>query len=194
DSFSTDDIDYVEASHLDSKLASSEVMEIVIPEVGGIDNDILLTIKDDILRGKLLNVNLLIAKIEALNANPTPSSDCKTNGSTTTPSDISLSEYEAFHDDHVKEISSGSPTTHYDSFLYASFIFDLSINPFPPADRSDSNEFIDELIPFISVLEYDCFLFKVEPNSRDFTKDVVEDISPTKEPQVLTALPTHPLI
>nr|GFA75903.1 hypothetical protein [Tanacetum cinerariifolium] len=36
DSFSFDDIDYVEASPLDSELVSSEVMEIVIPEVGGI--------------------------------------------------------------------------------------------------------------------------------------------------------------
>nr|GFD49076.1 hypothetical protein [Tanacetum cinerariifolium] len=52
--------------------------------------------------------------------------------STTTHPDISLPEYEAFHDDHVKEISSGSPTTHSDSSLYASFIFDLSINPLPP--------------------------------------------------------------
>nr|GEY88576.1 hypothetical protein [Tanacetum cinerariifolium] len=217
DSFSIDDIDYVEASPSDSELVSSKVMEIVISEVGGIDDDILLKIKDDVLREKLLNVNLLISKIEALNANPTPSFDCKTkssstslnspleetntfgnslpefktfcfdveeisSGSTTISPDISLPEYEAFHDDHVKEISSGSPTTHFDSSLYASFMFDLSIDPFPPADRSDSYEFTDELIPFISALEYDCFPFKVEPNSRDFTKDVVEDISPTKEP------------
>nr|GFA51610.1 hypothetical protein [Tanacetum cinerariifolium] len=48
--------------------------------------------------------------------------------------------------------------------------------------RSDFYEFTDELIPFISPPEYDCFLFKVEPNSRDFTKDVMEDISLTKEP------------
>nr|GEV19524.1 reverse transcriptase domain-containing protein [Tanacetum cinerariifolium] len=204
-----------------------EVMEIVISEVRGIDNDILLTIKDDILREKLLNVNLLISKIEALNANPIPSSDCKTkssftslnsileetntfdnslpefetfcfdveeisSGSTTTHPDLSLLEYKVFYDDHFKEISSDSPTTHSDSSLYASFIFDLSINLFPPADRSDSYEFTDELIPFISPPEYDCFIFKVEPNSRDFTKDVVEDISLTKEPQVLNALPTHP--
>nr|GFC62848.1 hypothetical protein [Tanacetum cinerariifolium] len=58
-------------------------MEIVIPKVRGIDDDILLTIKDDIIREKLLNANLLIAKIEALNANPTPSSDCKTKSSST---------------------------------------------------------------------------------------------------------------
>nr|GFA42113.1 hypothetical protein [Tanacetum cinerariifolium] len=36
DSFSFDKIDYVEASSPDSELVSSEVMEIVIPEVGGI--------------------------------------------------------------------------------------------------------------------------------------------------------------
>nr|GEV49459.1 putative reverse transcriptase domain-containing protein [Tanacetum cinerariifolium] len=229
DSFSMDDIDYVEASPPDSELVNSEVMEIIIPEVGGIDDDILLTIKDDILREKLLNVNLLITKTEALNVNPTPSFDFKTkssstflnsyleetntfdnslpefenfcfdveeisSGSTTTHPDISLLEYEVFHDDHVKEISSGSPTTHSDSSLYASFMFDLSINPYPPTDKSDFYEFTDELIPFISPLEYDCFLFKVEPNSRDFTKDVVDDISPTKEPHVLNAFPTHPTL
>nr|GFC30177.1 hypothetical protein [Tanacetum cinerariifolium] len=72
--------------------------------------------------------------------------------------------------------------------------FDLSINPFPPADRSDFYESADELIPFISPPEYDCFLFKVEPNSGDFIMDVVEDISPTKEPKVHKALPIHPTL
>nr|GEZ26342.1 hypothetical protein [Tanacetum cinerariifolium] len=220
---------YVEASPPDFELVSSEVMDIVIPEVGGIDDDILLRIKDDILREKLLNVNLLIAKIKALNANPTPSFDCKTKssstslnslleetntfdnslpefetfcfdveeisiGNTTTPPDISLLKYEAFYEDHVKEISSGSPTTYSDSPLYALFIFDLSINPFPPADRIDFYEFSNELIPFITPPEYDCFLFNVEPNSGDFTKDVVEDISTIKEPQFLNTLPTHPTL
>ncbi|GKC18649.1 hypothetical protein Tco_1020799 [Tanacetum coccineum] len=65
DSSSSDDdsyenIDYVDASLLDAEIVSLEVVEIVIPKVGGIDTDILLTIKDDILREKLLNVNLLI--------------------------------------------------------------------------------------------------------------------------------------
>ncbi|GJS80363.1 hypothetical protein Tco_0730244 [Tanacetum coccineum] len=46
DSFSIDDIEYVEASPPDSELVNLEVVEIVIPEVGGIDVDILLTIKD----------------------------------------------------------------------------------------------------------------------------------------------------
>nr|GFB19451.1 hypothetical protein [Tanacetum cinerariifolium] len=159
---------------------------------GGIDDDIPLTIKDDNLREKLSNVNILIATIEALNDNPTSSSDCKTkssstsfnslleetstfhnsfpkfenfyfdlgeisSGSTTTHSDISLSDYEAFYfdDDHIKEISSGSTTTHYDISLseYDSFIFDFS-----------NEEFVDELAHIISPPEYDCFYFRDLPD------------------------------
>nr|GEV93983.1 hypothetical protein [Tanacetum cinerariifolium] len=237
DSFSIDNIDYVEASPLDSELISSEVMEIVIPKVRGIDDDILLTIKDDIFCKKLLNVNLLIAKIEALNDNPTPfydpivfetsptltpfgekgdilllkallnddpSSDFKTNSSSTSlyslleetnTCDNSLLEFKTFCFD-VEEISSGkisssSTTTHSNSSLYDSFIFDHSINPFPPAARSDFYEFADELIHFISPPEYDCFLFKIKPNSGDFTMDMVEDISPIRKPRVHTALPAY---
>nr|GFA75593.1 hypothetical protein [Tanacetum cinerariifolium] len=176
------------ASPPNSELVSSEVMEIVIPEVRGIDDDIPLTIKDDNLREKLLNVNLLIATIEALNDNPTPFSDCKTkssstslnslleetntfhnslpefenfyydlgeisSGSTTTHSDISLPDCEAFYfdDDHIKEISSGNTTTHSDISLseYDSFIFE---------------EFVDELAHIISPPEYDCFYFKDLPD------------------------------
>nr|GEX66058.1 hypothetical protein [Tanacetum cinerariifolium]GEX67868.1 hypothetical protein [Tanacetum cinerariifolium] len=191
DSFYIDKIHYVEASPPDSELVSSEVMKIVISEVGGIDDDILLTIKDDILRENMLNVNHLFDKIEALNDNPIPLYDpiMSRTPLTLTPSG---EKYEVFHDDHVKEISSGSPTIHSDSSLYDSFIFDFSINPFPPADRSDFYEFADELIPFIPPPEYDCFLFTIEPNSEDFTKDVMKDISLTKEPKVHNALPTHP--
>nr|GEY20693.1 hypothetical protein [Tanacetum cinerariifolium] len=42
--------------------------------------------------------------------------------------------------------------------------------------------------------EIDLSLNPVEPNSRDFTMDVVENISPTKEPQVLNTVPTHPTL
>nr|GFA75588.1 hypothetical protein [Tanacetum cinerariifolium] len=229
DSFFIDNIEYVEASLPDSELISSEVMEIVIPEVGGIDDDILLTIEDDILRKKLLNINLLIANIEALKDNPAPSANFMTkssssslnslleetntfdnslpdfeifcfdleeisSGSTTTRSNISLPEYEAFYDDHVKEISNGSTINHSDSSLYDSLIFDLLINPFPPAGRSGFYEFADELAHIISLPEYDCLCFKNEPNLGDFTMDVVEDIFPIREPRVHmpNVLPTHP--
>nr|GEV62911.1 copia protein [Tanacetum cinerariifolium] len=100
----------------------SEVMKIVILEVGGIDDDILLTNKDDILRKKLLNINLLIAKIEALNDNPTPSSNFMTKSSSTSLNslleetntfDNSLPEFETFCFD-LEEISSGSTTTRFE--------------------------------------------------------------------------------
>nr|GEV91542.1 hypothetical protein [Tanacetum cinerariifolium] len=122
-------------------------------------------IEDDNVREKLLNVNFLIAKIEALKDNPTPSSEFLTK-STTTHSDISLSNYEAFYfdDDHIEEISSGSTTTHSDISLskYDSFIFDLSNDQFPPTDMSDftHEEFADELAHIISQPMYDCFYFR----------------------------------
>ncbi|GJR41059.1 hypothetical protein Tco_1216743 [Tanacetum coccineum] len=238
DSTSSDDdsyenIDYVDASPPDAEIVSLEVVEIVIPEVEGIDTDILLTIKDDILREKLLNVNLLIANIEALKDNPTPSSDVMTKSSSTslnlfleetntfdnsltesfcfdleevsssspiTHSDYSLPNYEAFYsdDDHIEEKSSGSTTTHADFSKYDSFIFDLSINPFPPADRSDFHheEFADELAHIISPSEYDHFCFKIEPELGNLTMDVVEDISQTSEPRihVPNVLSTHPTL
>ncbi|GKF90077.1 hypothetical protein Tco_0264040, partial [Tanacetum coccineum] len=100
DSTSSDDdsyenIDYVDASPPDDEIVSLEVVEIVDPEVGRIDDDILLTIKDDILREKLLNVNLLIAKINALRDNPTPSFDVVTK-STSTFSNLFLEETNTF--------------------------------------------------------------------------------------------------
>ncbi|GKD75508.1 hypothetical protein Tco_1333790 [Tanacetum coccineum] len=140
-SFSIDDIDYVEASPPDSELVSLEEVKDFHTEDG--------EIKDYILHEKLSKINLLIAKIEAINPNPPPSSDFVTkssstslnffleetntfdksipesktfcfnleensSGSTTTRSDYSLSGYEAFYFDneHIEEKSSGSSTTH----------------------------------------------------------------------------------
>ncbi|GKB23427.1 hypothetical protein Tco_0862828 [Tanacetum coccineum] len=135
DSLYSDDIDYVEASPPNYELVILEVVEIVIPEVGGIDIDILLTIKDDILRKKLLNVNLLIAKIEALKENPTPSSNFKSSGNLTSYSDLSLSDYEAFFYDSepdsgnftmdVVEDISDNPTRE----LYVHVLHDLPTYP-----------------------------------------------------------------
>nr|GFA42273.1 hypothetical protein [Tanacetum cinerariifolium] len=96
-----------------------DVMKIVIPKVGGIDADILLTIKDDILRENLLNINLLIANIEALKDNPNPYSDFMTKSfftslnflfEETNTFDNSLPEFETFCFD-LEEIISGSTTT-----------------------------------------------------------------------------------
>ncbi|GJZ31613.1 hypothetical protein Tco_0576660 [Tanacetum coccineum] len=125
DSFSIDDIDYVDASPLDAEIVSLEVVEIVVLEVRRINDDILLTIKDDTLREKLLNVNLLIAKIDALRDNPTPSSDVVTK-STSTFSNLFLEETNTFDNSipesetfrfNLEEISSGSTTTRSDLSL-----------------------------------------------------------------------------
>nr|GEV69285.1 hypothetical protein [Tanacetum cinerariifolium] len=192
DSLYNKNIEYVEASPHDSEVVSLEAVEIVILKVE--------EIKDDNLREKLLNVHLLIANIEALKDNPTPSSKLLTkssstspkcfleennafhnsflkfenfyfdlgeisSGSTTTHSDISLSDYEAFsfNNDHIKESSSGSTTTHsYVSLSeYDSFVFDPSNDQFPSTDRRDfaNEEFADELAHIISPPEYDCFYF-----------------------------------
>ncbi|GJS76864.1 hypothetical protein Tco_0726745 [Tanacetum coccineum] len=111
-----------------------EVVEIVDPEVGRIDDDILLTIKDNTLREKLLNVNLLIAKIDALRDNPTPSSEVVIKSTSTFPNlfleetntfDNSIPESETFRF-NLEEISSGSPTTHSELSLpdYKAFYVD----------------------------------------------------------------------
>nr|GEX01770.1 hypothetical protein [Tanacetum cinerariifolium] len=147
DSFSIDNIEYVEVSPPDSKLISSEAIEIVILEIGGIDADILETNTFD---NSLPEFETFCFDLEEISS-----------GSTTTRSDISLPDYEAFYDDHVKEISSGSTTTHSNSSLYDLFIFDLSINPFPPAGRCDfyHEEFVDELAHIISPPENEDTIF-----------------------------------
>ncbi|GJY88349.1 hypothetical protein Tco_0502977 [Tanacetum coccineum] len=124
----------------------------------------------DILREKLLNVNLLIAKIKALKDNPTPSFDFVTKSSSTSLNffleetntfDNSLPESETFCF-NLEEISSGSPTSYLD----------------------------------LSLPDYEAFFYYSEPDLGNLTMDVVEDIfdNPTREPRVhvLHDLPTHP--
>nr|GEW58731.1 hypothetical protein [Tanacetum cinerariifolium] len=173
DSLYKENIEYVEASPHDSEVVSLKVAEIVIPE----DEEI----KDDNLRKKLLNSSSTSPKsfLEETNTFHNSLPEFKnfcfdleeiTSSSTTTHSDISLSNYEVFYfdDDHIEDISSGSTTTHYDVSLskYDSFIFDLPNDQFPPTDRSDftHEEFADELAHIISLPEYDCFYFRNFPD------------------------------
>ncbi|GJT32409.1 hypothetical protein Tco_0051831 [Tanacetum coccineum] len=103
------------ASTPDDEIRQLEMVELLITEVGRIDDDILLTIK-------------------------------------------------AIHYRRV----SGSTTTHVDFSQYDSFIFDLSNDQFPPADRNDFNheEFADELTHIMSLPELECFRIKIEPIRR----------------------------
>ncbi|GJS73024.1 hypothetical protein Tco_0705865 [Tanacetum coccineum] len=126
DSFPIDDIDYVEASPPDSELVSLEEVKDFHTEDGEIE--------DDILREKLSKINLLIAKIKAINSNPPPSSDFMTKSSSTSFNffleetntfDNSLPESETFCF-NLEEISSGSTTTRSDYSLlgYEALYFD----------------------------------------------------------------------
>nr|GEW35965.1 hypothetical protein [Tanacetum cinerariifolium] len=124
DYFSIDDIDYVEVSPLDFELISLEEVKDFDPEDGEIDTDILLTIKGDILHEKLLNINLLIAKIKALKDNPTPSTDFVLKSPSLFPnsfleetdtSDNSLPKSEIFCFDIEEKRSATYPTLYLDS-------------------------------------------------------------------------------
>nr|GEW85789.1 hypothetical protein [Tanacetum cinerariifolium] len=139
DSF--EDINYVEASPPDSELVSLE------------------EVKDDILRAKLLNIHLLIAKIESSNNNPTP--DCMLKSSSSSflsYTDNSSPKFETFSY-HTEETSSGSTTTHANNSLpqYDSFLFEIE----PDQGELTSivmNDIPDNLIndPFME--EIDLFL------------------------------------
>nr|GFA57790.1 hypothetical protein [Tanacetum cinerariifolium] len=180
DSLHEENIEYVEASPHDSELVSLEAAEIVISEVEEIEDE---NLREKLLNVHLLITNIEALKDNPTPSSKllTKSSSTSLNslleetstfhnslsefenfyfdlgeissGSTTTHSDISLPDYEAFYfdDDHIKEISSGSTTTHYDISLseYASFIFE---------------EFVDELAHIISTPEYDRFYFRDLPD------------------------------
>nr|GEU78819.1 hypothetical protein [Tanacetum cinerariifolium] len=146
-----EDIEYVEASLLDSELVSLKEENDVYQEEKEIDLEDILQIQDVILREKLLSINRLIADIEFLNDNPTPDRVLKYSSSfsifeksdnSLSYSDNSLPEFETFSD-HTKETRSGSTTAH--------------ANNFPP--------------------EYDSFCFEIEPDQGRLTNVVMNDIS-----------------
>ncbi|GKC41138.1 hypothetical protein Tco_1058860 [Tanacetum coccineum] len=102
---------------VDFNMRPTSIMTNVTPEDGEIE--------DDILREKLSKINLLIAKIEAMNSNPPPSSDLVIKSSSTSLNffleetntfDNSLPESETFCF-NLEEISSGSTTTRSDYSL-----------------------------------------------------------------------------
>ncbi|GKA61889.1 reverse transcriptase domain-containing protein [Tanacetum coccineum] len=174
DTFYSEDIDYVEASPPDSELVILEEVKDLDTKDGEIDTDILLTIKDDILRKKLRNNNLLIAKIKSLNDNPTPNFVLKSSSSFPIP---------------VKDIDFFSEKT--ETFLYLpkleNFRFDIE-------EKISGSTTVHA---DISLSEYDSFHFEIEPDQGELTRVVVEDIfdNSSRElyvhvPNVLPNLPT----
>nr|GEY19300.1 hypothetical protein [Tanacetum cinerariifolium] len=169
-----ENIEYVKASPYDSELVSLEVENIVIQE----DEEI----EYDNLHEKLLKVNLLIAKIEALKDNPTPSSEFLTKSSSTSPKSFleetnTIILYLNLKTSALiwKRLVVAVPLL---ILIYLFWIMKLSLSVtiilkrlvFPPTDRSDNTheEFADELAHIISLPEYDCFYFR-------YLLDLVED-------------------
>ncbi|GJT95313.1 hypothetical protein Tco_1090831 [Tanacetum coccineum] len=185
-----EDIDYVDASPPDVEIVSLEVVEIVDPEVGRINDDILLTIKDDIIREKLLNVNLLIAKIDALRDNPTPSSEVVIKSTSTFPNlfleetntfDNSSPEAETFRF-NLEEISSGSPTTHSELSLPDYKAFYIDNDHFKEKSSGSTTTHVD-------FSQYDSFIFDLsndqfppagrsDLNHEEFADELAHIISP----------------
>nr|GEZ88501.1 hypothetical protein [Tanacetum cinerariifolium] len=137
DSYSLDNIDYVEASPLDSKLVSSEVMEIVIPEVGGIkaSNDNPIPSYDPSISGTppnltpsgesdfFLEVDAFLAVDDEFTSSQFPKSYLDPEG------DMLL--FEAFlNDDHSFDFKTKSSSTSLNSLLEETHNFDNSLPEF----------------------------------------------------------------
>nr|GEV70201.1 hypothetical protein [Tanacetum cinerariifolium] len=120
-------------------------------------------VKDNNLREKIMNINLLIAKIKSLNDNPTPDHGLKSpidsflekSDTSLSYSDNSLPEFETFSN-HTEETNSDSTTTHAD----------------------------------YSLSKYDSFLFEIEPDQGKLTSVVILVEPRVHVPNVLTTHPT----
>nr|GEV93569.1 hypothetical protein [Tanacetum cinerariifolium] len=149
DYFSIDDIDYVEASPPHSELISLEEVRDFHPEDGELE--------DDVLREKLVKINLLIAKIEALNANLIPSSNFtfefdmkeKNSGSTTIYADISLPNFDHFH--FRIEPDPGKLTSIVDSGICENVLSRKNVNLSPEDDQSSLFAYVVWIfLPFLT--------------------------------------------
>nr|GEW38249.1 hypothetical protein [Tanacetum cinerariifolium] len=183
DSLYNGNIEYVEASPHDSELVSLEAAEIVIPEVEEIEDD---NLHEKLLNVHLRIANIEelkdnptpSSKLLTKSSSTSPKSFLEetntfhnslpefenfyfdleeiSSGSTTTHSDISLLNYEAFsfNNDHIKEISSGSTTTHSDISLLNYEAFSFNNDHIKEISSGSTTTHSD-----ISLSEYDSFTF-----------------------------------
>nr|GEX78070.1 ribonuclease H-like domain-containing protein [Tanacetum cinerariifolium] len=130
--------------------------------------------------------DLSLCENNSMSGNPTPSSYSEVESLSPSPipyedSDPLLEETDILLSHFDSSLPGGSTTTHSDFslFEYDSFIFDLSIDLFPPAAKcvSHHEEFADELTHIISSSEYDCFYFDTETDSGELTILFKENIS-----------------
>nr|GFA30318.1 hypothetical protein [Tanacetum cinerariifolium] len=173
DSFSLDNIDYVEVSPPDSELVSLEVMEIVIPKVGGIEasNDNPIPFYDPIISGTppnltpsgesdfFLEVDAFLADEDELTSSQFPKSYLDPEG------DMLL--FEAFLDDgHSFDFKTKSSSTSLNSLLEETNNINNSL---PDDDQSCFDEDVlekivlkplskEEIIPMKSLRTHDSCL------------------------------------
>nr|GFA88364.1 hypothetical protein [Tanacetum cinerariifolium] len=136
DSFSFDNIDYVEASPPDSELVSSEVMEIVIPEVGGIEasNDNPIPFYDPIIYGTPPNLT--------------------SSGESNFFLEGDMLLFEAFlNDDHSSDFKTKSSSTSLNSLLEETNNFNNSL----PEFTTFSNVLCDAVYESDSSDDHSCF-------------------------------------
>nr|GEW75751.1 hypothetical protein [Tanacetum cinerariifolium] len=157
----------------------------------------------DILHEKLLNIHLLIAKIESLNDNPIPDCVLKSPSPFSIPvedcdsffekfdtslsySDNSLPEFETFSD-HIEEMSSDSTTTHADYSLPKYDLFIFKIEPDQGeltsvvmednlGEPQEKNSRSTTIHADISLLDSDHFHFEIEPDLGELTSIVDSEI------------------
>nr|GEX71546.1 hypothetical protein [Tanacetum cinerariifolium] len=161
-------------------------------------------VEDDILHEKLLNIHLLIAKIESLNDNPTPDRVLESPSPFPIPiedsdsffekydtslsySDYSLPEFETFSD-HTEETSSGrEPCVHVPNVLptHPTLMLDsdfiTSDNCLPESeifyfDIEEKNSGSTTIHADISLLDLECLYFKSEPDLGELTSIVDSEI------------------
>nr|GEU55482.1 hypothetical protein [Tanacetum cinerariifolium] len=162
DSFSFDKIDYVEASPPDSELVSSEVMEIVIPEVGGIEasNDNPILFYYPIISGTLLTLTLsgesdFFLEVDAFLAVENEPTSSQFPKSYLDPEGDMLLLESFLNDDHSSDFKTKSSSTSLNSLLEETNNFDNSLPEFTTfskvlfdaeyeSDSSDDQSCFDE--------------------------------------------------
>nr|GEW42833.1 hypothetical protein [Tanacetum cinerariifolium] len=137
DSFSFDKIDYVEASPPDSEHVSSEVMEIVTPEVGGIEasNDNPIPFYDPIISGTPPNLTPsvesdLFLEVDAFLAGEDEPTSSQFPKSYLDPEGDMLLLEAFLNDDHSSDFKTKSSSTSLNSLLEETNNFDNSLPEF----------------------------------------------------------------
>nr|GEU33898.1 hypothetical protein [Tanacetum cinerariifolium] len=198
DSFSFDKIDYVEASPPDSELVSSKVMEIVIPEVGGIkaSNDNPIPFYDPIISGTpsnltpsgesdfFLEVDAFLVVEDEFTSSQFPKSYLDPEGG--------MLLFEAFlNDDHSSDFKTKSSSTSLNSLLeetnnfdnslpefttFSKVLFDAEYESDSSDDQSCSDEDVLDKIVLKPLCEEEIILMKIDQHPDNAESDLMESL------------------